>query len=101
MILSGVLNEIWQAHSICRLFQLGRQVWPFYRSFVERRRIGFDMFLSSALLFVFSLELFIRYVDYKTMKKLLKPLENGKGSKEEETLFVEALFNELQKVFPD
>ncbi len=32
------------------------------------------------------------------MKRLLKPLENGCGSQQEEELFVEALFSEIQKV---
>jgi SPX domain protein involved in polyphosphate accumulation len=39
-----------------------------------------------------------RYVDYKKMKGLLKPLENFKGSLVQEAEFVSALYAEIEKV---
>jgi hypothetical protein len=39
-----------------------------------------------------------RYVDYKKMKGLLKPLENFKGTSLEEAEFVSALYAEIEKV---
>lgn len=39
-----------------------------------------------------------RYVDYKGLKKLLKPLEDGQGSAEEEQTFVSAINAEIDKV---
>lgn len=39
-----------------------------------------------------------RYVDYKGLKKLLKPLENGNGTPEEEATFLQAMHSEIDKV---
>jgi len=39
-----------------------------------------------------------KYVDYKGLKKLLKPLENQSGSAEEEAAFVTKIYAEIDKV---
>ena len=39
-----------------------------------------------------------RYVDYKGLKKLLKPLENHNGTPEEESIFLSAMHSEIDKV---
>ena len=44
------------------------------------------------------MRLWSRYVDYKKMKGLLKPLENFKGTLVQEAEFVSALYAEIEKV---
>jgi SPX domain protein involved in polyphosphate accumulation len=39
-----------------------------------------------------------KYVDYKGLKKLLKPLENQGGTAEEESAFVTKIYAEIDKV---
>jgi SPX domain protein involved in polyphosphate accumulation len=39
-----------------------------------------------------------RYVDYKGLKKLLTPLEGGRGTAEQEQIFLSAMHAEIDKV---
>lgn len=41
-----------------------------------------------------------KYVDYKGLKKLLKPLEHQSGTADQEATFVRSIYAEIDKVRP-